>query len=66
LFAEKDRVCIQINDDGIGFDPVKTDTTSTGKGLRNIRDRVLAFNGRFEIFSNPGKGTETTIEFFIP
>lgn len=65
LFAEPERVCIQINDDGIGFDPVKMEQMGSGKGLKNIRDRVTAFNGRFEILSEPGQGTETTIEFFI-
>ena len=65
LFTEKDRICIQVNDNGIGFDPDSSDPSITGKGLKNIRDRVTAFNGRFELISQPGKGTECTIEFLI-
>jgi signal transduction histidine kinase len=65
LFTEKDRICIQIIDNGIGFDPERLDPSKTGKGLKNIHDRVTAFNGRFEILSQPGKGTESTIEFLI-
>jgi signal transduction histidine kinase len=65
LFTEKERICLQVNDNGIGFDPEKPDPAKTGKGLENIRDRVTAFNGRFEILSQQGKGTETTLEFFI-
>ena len=65
LFAEPNRVCIQIIDDGIGFDQVKLEQMGSGKGLKNIRDRITAFNGRFEILSEPGQGTETIIEFLI-
>jgi two-component system NarL family sensor kinase len=65
LFTEKDRICVQVNDNGIGFDPEGLDLLKTGKGLKNIRDRVTAFNGRFELISQTGKGTECTIEFLI-
>ena len=65
LFTEKDRICAQIIDNGIGFDPEKPDPSKTGRGLKNIRDRVTAFGGKFEILSQLGKGTESTIEFLI-
>ena len=65
LFTENNRICVQIIDNGIGFDPERLDPSKTGKGLKNIRDRVTAFNGRFEILSEHGKGTESTIEFLI-
>jgi len=65
LFTEKDRICIQVIDNGIGFDPERLDSSKTGKGLQNIQDRVIAFNGKLEILSHPGKGTESLIEFLI-
>lgn len=65
LFTEKDRICVQVNDNGKGFDPESEDPSITGKGLKNIRDRVTAFNGRYELISQSGKGTECTIEFLI-
>lgn len=65
LFTEKDRICVQVIDNGIGFDPEKLDPSKTGKGLKNIQDRVTAFNGKFEILSHLGKGTESLIEFLI-
>ena len=65
LFTENERICVQVIDNGIGFDPERLDPSKTGKGLKNIRDRVSAFNGHFDIFSLPGKGTETTLEFLI-
>jgi signal transduction histidine kinase len=65
IFTEKDRICIQVIDNGIGFDPERLDSSKTGKGLQNIQDRVIAFNGKLEILSHPGKGTESLIEFLI-
>jgi signal transduction histidine kinase len=65
LFTEKERVCVQVTDNGIGFEPERPEPVSNGNGLKNIHDRVTAFNGRFEILSQPGKGTECTVEFFV-
>jgi two-component system, NarL family, sensor kinase len=64
LFCEPMRICIQVTDDGIGFNP-ETQNTSSGNGLKNIRDRITVYNGRFEIVSEPGKGTESTLEFVL-
>ncbi len=65
LFTEKDRICVQVIDNGIGFDSEKLDPSKTGKGLKSIQDRVTAFGGKFEIISHPEKGTESLIEFMI-
>ena len=65
LFTEKDRICVQVIDNGIGFDPERLDPSKAGKGLKNINDRVTAFGGKFEIISLPEKGTESLIEFMI-
>ena len=65
LFTEPERICVQVIDNGIGFQPELLDTGASGKGLKNIHDRVTAFNGRFEILSQPEKGTEATLEFFV-
>lgn len=63
FFAEPDRVCIQVEDNGKGFDT--SGRAGDGKGLVSIRDRVTANNGRFEIESEPGKGTDATVEFLL-
>lgn len=63
LIAEPDRICIQVVDNGKGFDT--TAHVANGKGLVSIRDRVAANKGRFEIESTPGQGTETSVEFLL-
>jgi signal transduction histidine kinase len=50
-----DRLLLfQVSDDGVGFDRVPA---HDGVGLRNMRDRVDAFDGRLEIISARGRGT---------
>ncbi len=63
LIADVERVCIQVVDNGKGFD-VKS-KSGDGKGLVSIRDRVTANDGGFEIESTPGQGTEATVEFLL-
>ena len=65
LFTEADRISVQVIDNGAGFDIAQVQEYSQGKGLKNISDRVAMFNGRFDILSEPGKGTESTLEFHI-
>ena len=64
LFTEIGRICVQVIDNGIGFNR-NISSEKKGKGLQNIDDRITAFNGHFEILSEPGKGTECTLEFLI-
>jgi signal transduction histidine kinase len=48
-----DRVVIEVSDDGIGCDR----SGRHGNGLRNMRSRVEALAGVFELESAPGGGT---------
>ena len=43
----------EVRDDGPGFDVEATQR----RGLDNMRDRVAALGGRFEVVSAPGGGT---------
>ncbi|MDR1524575.1 MAG: histidine kinase [Tannerella sp.] len=60
LIIDNGLVSLTVHDNGIGFDPHRD---TIGTGLRNIRTRVSAFNGKMFIHSFPGKGTEVNIEF---
>jgi two-component sensor histidine kinase len=49
------EVRIAVRDDGRGFDPA---ATSSGFGLRRMRERAELFGGSLEIASAAGRGTE--------
>jgi signal transduction histidine kinase len=57
LATAPDLVRVAISDDGVGgADP------RAGSGIRGLRDRVEALDGRLEILSPPGRGTTVTAE----
>lgn len=58
LVQEPSRISFTVQDDGKGFDQ---HTVSEGMGLRNIRQRVDAFQGKLDIFSS-SEGTEVHVE----
>ena len=62
LVQEQDRISLTVYDDGCGFNPKSIDKTKS-VGLNSIEQRVVSFNGRIDILSEPGKGTEVAVEF---
>jgi ligand-binding sensor domain-containing protein/signal transduction histidine kinase len=52
------QLTLRVWDDGRGFDPA---AVHQGNGLRNLRTRVAALDGRLAIVSAPGHGTEVTL-----
>jgi len=62
LLIDESRLHVSVEDDGKGFDPAIAEAGG-GNGLRNIRSRVTSLNGKIEIFTSPGKGTEVNVEF---
>ena len=65
---EAGRLRIEVADDGVG---IQTQSSSVGRrpgsgiGMQNVRERLEVLYGteaRFEIVSNPGRGTLVTIE----
>ena len=61
LLIDDSRVHAIVEDDGKGFDASKAE--ADGAGLRNVRSRVSSLNGKFEMVTAPGKGTEINVEF---
>ncbi len=62
LVQDAKHVTLTVSDDGCGYnekDAVK------GFGLKSIRDRVASCDGKMDIITSPGDGTETTIELKI-
>ncbi len=56
-------VCLQVCDDGVGFDPDQIDRL-LGHGLANMNLRAQAVGGRLEVESQPMQGT--TIRALFP
>jgi two-component system LytT family sensor kinase len=63
-----DRVTIEVADDGVGMGAKPASAlrrTGAGIGMKNVRERLEVLYGnqaRFEVVSNPGRGTLVTIE----
>jgi PAS domain S-box-containing protein len=60
LFNEAGEFILEIKDDGKGFDfshPRK------GIGILNIKNRAELFNGKAEIFTEPGSGCQLVVSF---
>jgi signal transduction histidine kinase len=57
LAVEQDCLRVEVRDDGVGgANPVN------GSGLRGLRDRVDALDGKLELTSPPGGGTTVRVE----
>lgn len=57
------EVCLEVSDDGRGFDPDEvSDAHARGSfGLRAIRERAEQLGGTFELRSAPGAGTSVRV-----
>jgi signal transduction histidine kinase len=57
---------LRLRDDGAGFDPERLEHSEQGGhwGVRGMRERAAAINGKFEVWSERGAGTE--IELTVP
>ena len=56
LWTTRDRVILEVSDDGQGFDQRKVNA-ALGHGLSNMVSRARKVGGDVEITSNPGAGT---------
>ena len=57
-FTEKNRLCVVVRDNGVGF---KREMRDEGTGLKNVRERIQYAGGTLEVESELGKGTTATI-----
>ena len=65
LFESDGDFCVEVRDEGVGFDLAAADSTSTAMlskfGLLSIRERMKALGGRFDLKSSLGAGTTATL-----
>jgi two-component system sensor histidine kinase DevS len=63
MWGTSDRVLLEVQDDGRGFDFERTSKT-VGHGLANMQTRVSSVGGDLDVSSNHGEGT--TILAWVP
>ena len=59
IHCERGRLILTLEDNGRGFDPVKTNNQRNG--LNNMAERMAELGGTFLIISQPGKGCRIEI-----
>ena len=62
LNVDDENAYLSVVDNGSGFD---LQNSPQGMGIKNLHARLSAFDGKMEIFSEPGKGTEANVEVKI-
>jgi signal transduction histidine kinase len=64
---ERDRAIeLAVADDGVGFDPARAASRSTGTGLPSARARAERMRGTLEIESGVGLGARVTLRAPLP
>lgn len=62
----EDRVALDIQDDGVGFDPddvpIRSGEEADGIGLKIMRERVEQCSGTLIVESVPGTGTTMVVD----
>jgi signal transduction histidine kinase len=64
LAAVDDTVSLEVEDDGLGFDPQARAVSARRLGLVSMRERAVELGGALDIESTPGTGT--TIRAQVP
>jgi signal transduction histidine kinase len=62
LWADAERLGVQVEDGGRGFDPQAGPAAGSASGLAGMRERAALLGGRFTVEAAPGRGTRVTAE----
>lgn len=65
LKRSKDRVIMEVVDDGLGFDYLKALSEGRGIGLNTMEERVNLMGGIFVVKSSTSKGTTIRVEALL-
>ncbi len=61
LWAENGAVCLEVSDNGPGFDPTTINADGEHLGIAGLEQRVTLLNGTFEIRPNEPTGTRVSV-----
>jgi signal transduction histidine kinase len=61
LRADNEELVLEVDDDGVGFDPSAPKLRSKRLGLTSMEERARRLGGRLEIDSTPGAGTSVRL-----
>ncbi len=61
VFSDVFKLYLQIEDNGIGFNPSKI--SEEGNGLYNMKERASLLSGKFELNASTEKGVKIKVEF---
>jgi Histidine kinase-, DNA gyrase B-, and HSP90-like ATPase len=64
--GSEDRICVEVDDDGHGFDPDAASSGTEGMGIKGMRERAALLGGDLDIRSAPGTGTTIRFELGPP
>ncbi len=62
LDAGDGRLVLEVEDDGVGFEPDGRETRARSLGLTSMQERAERLGGRLAIASAPGRGTTVRLE----
>jgi DNA-binding NarL/FixJ family response regulator len=67
VWASKEKLWAEVEDDGRGFDPAQELSANTSDGVRisGMRERAHALGGDLKIESEPGEGTKVRFELAL-
>jgi PAS domain S-box-containing protein len=66
VWATSDRLDVEIEDQGAGFDPERPRAPGQSIGLAGMRERAASGRGSLTVDSTPGAGTRIAAQFPLP
>ena len=66
LLGSQTGVSLSVQDDGVGFDPTTVKQPLVCLGFTSMKERVRLVNGKVEVKSRPGQGTEVHVRIPFP
>ena len=65
IWTDQSSLCVQVEDQGTGFDPATVAAGGATSGLPGMRERAALLGGRLAVDSAPGAGTRLTAELSL-